>query len=346
MTKKQLKRGEWLFLRVASYRNREGINDFGLPEEGGANLFLFPFDLFYRELPEVIEAEWEEGLVRLYRPFRNQVGTDRVTEQVMPDVVPGPEKFGPVSENMPALEHLELSHPLGLRADALRVDFVPDPRPAAVAPIINRTVDWIRVLSGQWWIGHARHYSLSPLRNWFSITAEGQPASGFHSFAKLYGGFGTERPIEEDDLRGALRRALEADDAPLPLLLLFDAIYHVASDDPRRALLDAASAIEAAVHHRLEKVANREGNLRRLPKALRSYDIAVLVDRSAKAIAGRSFKEEEPDKFALLKELRTARGNAAHGKPALTSQGVPISNSELHDCLRATVDVVNWLGEL
>jgi hypothetical protein len=345
-TPQQLERGQWLYIRVATFRNTEGVNDFGLPEDGGAHLCVFPFDFFLGDASEAIEVPFNGGVVRLYPPFRNQKGADSVVDQVIPDVVPGPLQFGPVATSMPALEKLHLTNPLGNRADAFRLDFIPDPQPTEANEVIRRLVDWIRVRSGQWWIGQARHYALSPLRNWFSITAEGQPASGFHSFAKMFGGFGTERAIGPTDLEDALKRALRGEDAPFMLLLLFDAIYHYAAGDHRRSLLDAATAIEAASHARLAHVAARDGVQSRVKKPLRPYDLTVLLDQSCRSITGRSFRSERPSDFERLKELRTARGNTAHGQEALTSAGTRITSEELRDCLMSTVEAVNWLGAL
>jgi hypothetical protein len=333
-------------LRVAAFRTKEGINDFGLPEEGGANLFAFPYDFFLGDVPDVIEITHDGRVLRLYKPFRNQVGPDAAVDQVMPAVVPGPAQFGSVAEGMPALELLTFSNPLGTRADALRLDIVPNLEVAVVNKIVGRFVDWIRILSGQWWIGHARHFQLSPLRNWFSITAEGQPASGIHSFAKYFAGFGNEMPITGQHCEISLQRALNGDEAPLPLTLLFDAIYHYAAGDHRRSLIDAAGSVEAAARSRLVMVAARNGVESRLRRALRTYDLTVLVDQSCARVAGRSFRTERPDDYRQLLDLRTARGNVTHARGPLTSAGTPIDSTELRRCLLSTVEAVNWLGAL
>lgn len=346
------KRGEWFYGRAAAYSNPDGTNDFTVPQEGGAYLFLFPFDIYTKDLTATISVTLGDQTWRGYPPFLNDREDPLAIEQVRKELVPGPAEFPEPGVGTPAFEKFSLRHSIGARTNTVRVDFIPDPEAAVATEFVELLVGWLRATSGQWWMGQNRGHALRPLRNWFGISAKGERASGFHTFWSYYGGFGIEKPVTHDVFAQSFRAATRGHQVPLSAEALLDAMYHHASGDDRRAVLDAATACEAAVGEEFRRVANRDGHsASAVKRATASNDFTVQLETAAKSLGvGSEFSVEDPTSFAWLEQLRTARGNVAHGGPLMirdkNGKGHVPDAEDMFAMIDAARIVLGWLRDL
>lgn len=311
------KRGEWVYARAAAYSGPDGTNTFEVVQQGGAYLFLFPFDIYTKELTATLTKTTGSKTWRTYPPFLNDAFDPLAIDQIQKELVPGPAAYPEPGLGTPAFENISLSHSIGDRTNAVRIDFVPDPEAKAATEFVERFISWLRALSSQWWIGRNRAYALRPLRNWFGISEGGERASGFHTFWSYYGGFGVERPVTHQEYGTAFRAAANGHQVPLSVDAILDAMHHHASQDDRRSVLDAAIACEAGIGEELRRVAARDGHsASAVKKATSSHDFTDQLEAAEVLVAAdQSFASAHPTELSWLKQLRTARGNVAHGEP-------------------------------
>lgn len=134
------------------------------------------------------------------------------------------------------------------------------------------------------------------------------------------------------------------EDPPLSYSLLFDARYMARVRRPpdlRLAVLLAAIAVEMETRQALEIVCPEDSRplLDVLFSNPRDYTMAAVshLDKTAKAVCGRSLREEDRPLYNRADKLFQVRNAIAHGK------GSAPSDSEMWDAVNAGMSVYGWL---
>ena len=212
---------------------------------------------------------------------------------------------------------------------------------------LSELLEWVRVRGRQHWLG---------------VGVEAPPGLGYAEIVDLDANKMLPvrlrlrpylvRRVAEDQVLSAerfealLRSASESPRPPLADMLLADAAYyalHAKPTDLPRGLLIAAVACEVKIKHTLREIVRPESSamLELLLDNPRDYSLAAnaLFDKAAKAVTGRSLREEDRPLFNRMSKLFSRRNKVAH-------HGELPSDEEALDSIFAAGEVFHWLRKL
>jgi hypothetical protein len=162
-------------------------------------------------------------------------------------------------------------------------------------------------------------------------------------------GLGSDAGITPDQVEHLATRASEASEVPLPDELIADAKYLAyvrKPPDARLAVLLAAIACEAQIKRRLNSlVAPGEDSRALLALILenpRDVTLAVVThfDKTAKAVVGRSLREENKPLWKHAERLFEIRNEIAHGRGKQASEG------EQRQAINCAGELFAWMDTL
>jgi hypothetical protein len=148
-------------------------------------------------------------------------------------------------------------------------------------------------------------------------------------------------------LHDILTRLSAEEEPPLSYTLLYDARYMARVRRPpdlRLAVLLSAIAVEMEIKQALEHICPDDG--RPLLDALfsnpRDYSVAVVshLDKTAKAVCGRSLRDEDRALYNRADKLFQVRNTIAHGKSSQPS------DTEMWEAVNAGLGAYGWLMTL
>jgi hypothetical protein len=212
---------------------------------------------------------------------------------------------------------------------------------------LTAVIQQVRTQLGQHWLGTS---SEMPERTWLSdlVDLETGDRLPFGPGVVLRAiGREIEHGVTPDGLSLQVERACRGNETPLPEELLNDAKYLAWIRDPpdlRLAVLLGAIACEAKIKQLLPSVASADATelLEMVLNNPRDVTIAVVthLDKTSKAVAGRSLREEDADLYKAVVRLFETRNKIAHGK------GVQPGEEEMRAGIRAAAQAFGWIDGL
>lgn len=352
----KLRPGEYLPLRALAFPSEiTGPLPFattGTAEEKNvAYIFSYPFAIItHRELAGILDLEIDGHRVTIYPPFSNRTEEGFFSQNVPLKNVPyRPNTTPPDLNPLVAPDVTVTSKKSSDRRDSLRLDCPKELPYEFAASIANRCVNLIRWRTMQWWIKRGREHSRTHIRNWFSANELGERTGGVGVFSFFYGKMGIER-ILDSRIWGDVGKGLaRGQNIPLSLDIFFDAIYFHSADDLRRAVLETAISNELLLTETLDIWGLHCGVERsKIRSVLQGSDYLAHLERVGR-LWNRSFEQDRPNEFKWIKAAWIARGNVAHGKPALCPLPQGIDQLSLNDMISVFASVIalrKWLDSL
>ena len=322
----------------------------GLTVAGGCYLYVLPFDIYVTpDLAQPSTVELESTAVTIYPPFLNDMSERAIISQIRPDRIPFSSRgVGPDYDRL-ILEALSLPWPIGQRRDALRIDVSPGREAEFAESLVTRFLSLCRWWTRQWWITRDRGHSESSLRNWFEINAFGERVSAFHSFARTYGLFGMERPLNREGFEEIVRDLAIPRDIPAHLDTFFDAVHSHSVAELRRAVLELATASEVALDRALSlKVDRGLLNRRQMKRILDGHDFLQHLQRAGRFF-GKNFATESPSHYPAVRTVWVARGQIAHGHAPFvidSGQKVALESKHVVAGIIAVSYLIGWIDSL
>ena len=199
-------------------------------------------------------------------------------------------------------------------ADGLRVDVHGAANPEASADdAARRFVAACRLWNRQWWLTRGASESLTELSASFVADGLGQPTgNAFEAVRHVAPWLGTERLLDDESQRVCLQFIARQTDIPFSLSALLDSVWCSVQEDMPAAVLNAAIACESALADEARASARANGTMR-LFHQMKRQDFKVRLDRGAKAVLGRSFREDDAVSYDRLTKVWLARQGLAHG---------------------------------
>lgn len=350
------------------------------PRAGTMYLFTFPFPIIVSsETPlEVHEVKVGDLLVRAYPMFRSAPANYTLLPEIKPSAIPFLPHIKPDIDPAYMLPRSAISPTLGLTEDgqvrllytrsqqfegevkqlpmdSLRLDVVnvsnsggrmerfSQGRSLAEAKQFTASLlQWIRFLTGQWWISRTWGALNGYCVNFIAIDSGGYPLGDFGMAGQDFvAPSGTEVPLTKEIWRDALNRATHLDEPPLEQVLLADAKYYRSDGDLKRAILEAATACEIA----------RDKAFRRIGKKVPDRNLVEHISGVLLRNGRPSYEKVEPRNYLHVQELWLGRGNIAHGKAAYyydkkAQQNKDIDSSKVGEWIEAATHCVHWLDQL
>lgn len=188
---------------------------------------------------------------------------------------------------------------------------------------VEPLMSWLRVLTGQWWLGRSIEGATKPLQFVVMIGAERRFAGSPTPVIQFVSADESMIPITRKIWTDAADRGLGRKLPPPQDTLMSDANYMLASGEYRSGVILACCSIEA----------NRDEILKRHNIKLKDLNVSktdLLKHLSVgfEKVLGRNMESEDPDLFSYLKAFWVARGEAAHGKNVQWRSGKEIASIE------------------
>jgi hypothetical protein len=320
-------------------------------KQGGAYVFLLPFDIYVASGISSSQIVMGETKVRLYPPYRNSESSDITLEQADLGALPYPPGTARPNYDKVRTKELRLGRKLGdqtNRADAIRLDITPNREADFVVPLFDRLVGLIRWWTSQWWIKRDRRYDETALRNWYPINELGERTGGVHSFLSSAGFIGIERPLDADMWPSIRSQLLRGRTIPLSRDLLFDGIYFNAVGDLRRAVLETAIGCEIALDETLNEMVQQGMEAGVASRILGGNDFLKHLRRTGD-VRGRSFENEHKVAYEAIRVMWIARGHVAHGEPPRVPSGSTsreLNSKDMAAIFRGVVEFYQWLAAI
>jgi hypothetical protein len=314
-----------------------------------AHAFVHTFSFWFwaeASLRTIYSERTIEGrLVRFYGPVRMGPANFHPTPSVQPELVqsikgarPARERFvAPTPVAYPGIPDAvgqhgivvvltpEFDHELDpFPANALRVDLLePDEHPNNLE-LVTRLLEWIRVLTRQWWIGQPP--TLISERITFPINPTGEPLQSAYGNSGPVMMYGDEEALTVKHWTRAMDHLADGCEPPAADVLLLDARFHASAGLLRRAILDAAVACEEALVSEAARVWSRSApEVEFRPgRVFRGTDLTTRLDEDLKRLSGISLKEQNPDLFERISLLWRTRHACAHtNRATVPAEGGP-----------------------
>lgn len=227
--------------------------------------------------------------------------------------------------------------------DSLRIDVLGGSgSPDDASKLVHVLLDWIKVETKQWWIGRelpmgGRHY----LRSVMPISRKGRFTSGPEGMGGFTTMRGDEIPLDSPGWYRVLKRLEQGCEPEDYQLLLLDAKYHSAINEPRRAVIDAAVACEQAKERTFVSIVEEQRGLTfKHGKYCTGYDLTKHINQDMRKLIGCEFSDADPDANDGVDLLWKCRGDLAHGKKR------DIQKSELSRMIHSAEKCIEWLAQL
>ena len=227
--------------------------------------------------------------------------------------------------------------------DSLRVDVLGGSGHAeSASELVHGLLGWIKVETKQWWIGRelpsgGRHY----LRSVIPISKNGRFINNPEGTGSLTTMLGDEIPLDSTVWYRVLKRLEQGNEPEDYQLLLLDAKYHSAINEPRRAVIDAAVACEQAKERTFVSIVEGQWGLKfKHGKYCTKYDLTKHINQDMKNLIGCEFSDADPDANDGVDLLWKCRGDLAHGKQR------DIKKEELRRMINSAEKCIKWLEHL
>jgi hypothetical protein len=210
--------------------------------------------------------------------------------------------------------------------------------------ILRPLLEWLRVLTHQWWIGRSIEGASGPLHFLAPLSEDNRFAGSPTPVARGTSAGPLMVPLTEAIWTEAARRALTGEVPPAERALEADANYMLASREFRSGIILACSAIEAARDSAL-----LDADLRLSQLKTSTTDLLKHLSVGFGHVFGADLARDAPELFGILSAFWRARGEAAHGKPVrwrMDPSDKPIEDVEfgtLSDNLRR---ILAWIAAI
>lgn len=210
--------------------------------------------------------------------------------------------------------------------------------------VIRPFVEWLRVLTRQWWIGRSMEGVNGPLHFIAPLDVEGKAVGAPTPVVRMTTAGPGMLAVTDKLWIEAWRRTL-AGDVPLASKSLeMDANYMIASEEFRSGVILACSAIEAARDALLNRVGAKASDMKTSRTDLLKHLSVGLAN-----ITGADLRQDRPDLFRLATAFWSARGEAAHGRPVrwrFDGIDAPIEDTEFGTISDNLAHILDWLDGL
>lgn len=203
-------------------------------------------------------------------------------------------------------------------------------------------LSWFRVSHRQPWLGLAEQnaWQYGRAHIFDAETGERLFSYGPKQIATLR--FGQLLAAKRADIELLQEPLASGREVPTSSALLADALFLVEETetvDAHRAILAAAMACEIRIKHALRSRSNPEtqGMVNLVLRG--KSDIGVLASSVAKAVSGRSLKDENPELFSRLQALASIRNRVVH-------EGASVRPLEARPLVAAASQTFDWLDQL
>lgn len=322
-----------------------------------ALILSFPYRIYGEPFLPVLEGVAPDGnhRIRVHPPFRSAKSGSPVSPEVpfenWTSFAWHPDLHS--SRRLRPPSNLSVSS-LGSRAyDSIRLDcWGPDGQVVGLA-FFRLLIEWIRHVTSQAWVGRVETQADSPIKGSFSIDLEGRAVDTPFAHGRNVGRRGTPQPLDADLWRRAFHLAQAGTLPPAHWSLLFDAENAVARDQIGEAVLALALALEVGRDITVSRIAPNlviqtvTGLRLRAPFA--GTDVLAHLDTGFKRIVGTSLADSNALAWAGVRSIYIARGNVAHGRDAVVTEGSltrPASSLDVLSWLPSAKAVLQWLDAL
>jgi hypothetical protein len=206
--------------------------------------------------------------------------------------------------------------------------------------LLNPMLEWLRVLSDQWWVGRSYERISGSLHFVAAVDANGRTVGTPTPVTRMATAGPRMKPINAEMWITAADKAA-AGHVPGCLGLATDAKFMLTSAEFRAGCVLACSAFEAARDQVLD---DSKIKLR----ALRCSETDLLQHLSIGfgTVFDRDLEKEQEELFRLLRAFWIARGHAAHGKSVewrVGSHVQPLDEVDTSVLTIAIDDIVEWI---
>ena len=210
--------------------------------------------------------------------------------------------------------------------------------------ILKPFVEWLRVLTDQWWIGRSFEGVSGPLHLLIALNDAGNvigspmPVTQIRTAGIRFRKISPKIWMEAGDLVGAQKRP------PASRILVSDAEYMLASREFRSSMISACCAIEASRDECLARNSTKIAKLR-----CSRTDLLQHLSVGFETAFNRNLKHELPELFAYLRAFWIARGDAAHGRPIdwhIGEKITPIDEAQLSGISDKACAILDWIDKV
>lgn len=211
--------------------------------------------------------------------------------------------------------------------------------------ILRPLLEWLRVLTHQWWIGRSIEGASGALHFIAPLSEQGQGVGSPTPVARGTSAGPLMVPVTESIWIDAARRSFAMEVPPAELVLEMDSNYMLASREFRSGIILACSAVEAARDAVLLKAGLKLSQLK-----TSTTDLLKHLSAGFGHAFGADLAKDDPDLFRILSAFWRARGEAAHGKPVrwcVDTSATAIEDVEfgtLSDNLRRTIAWISGIS--
>jgi hypothetical protein len=324
---------------------------------GFSGVYVFPFRIYAAHpIPEITSAS-TDGHHRycVHPPFTTRPTGSPLTPS--PPIESWPafswSPSTPVEARAAPPSNLTLSSLGNLLYDSLRIDaWGPSPE-TALFSFSASFLAWLRVLSGQSWIGLYESHVDHSLKHTFEIDESGGALGSPWTNARLLTPQTGTILITTEVFRAAARSAAASERAPEHWTLYHDSIVARAQEDFARSTMAMALSLEVCrntIFPKLLPTSVVPGFGTRLKKPFDDTDLLEHLSKRLDQEKGRSLKREHPDIWPRINALYICRHHIAHGRPPLVvgrgSQHRLVNEEDVKSWLDATRAALLWIEAL
>lgn len=175
---------------------------------------------------------------------------------------------------------------------------------------VRKLVDWLRILSHQWWIGQPTERQTGNLHFEFEVTPPGKFGPTFAARCQQTTAHTSMVVINHAIWLDAVSNAARGSEPPWLDLMRSDIYHFIHNREYRTAILLSCCWIELNRDSVLEKCGKRSSEMK-----TSSTDLLKHVSLGFENLFSRNLANDLPDTFAFLRACWIARGDSAHGRP-------------------------------
>lgn len=324
---------------------------------GLSALCTFPFRMYAAEALDQVEFSTDDARVRVYSPISLRENTPAISPD-FPFVQWPFFRWSPFLGARQRLRppRLEASPSLGPhKYDALRVDLWTDLSPEpALLEFVQEFLAWLRLLSGQDWIGRYELHTERHRKYGFPIDGTGRCTATPYGYGLARLKRPWAKPIDNKTWENSVRSAALRRAIPEYWTLFLDAHLSQVEGDVRGAVLRLSLALEVARNVCLAGFADSDEHPvlgPRLGKPFQGTDLLKHLTTHLQEAhpSGANAENDLGEYWGSVKSLYIARHHVAHGRPAVSRFGGQmrtVVNEDLDDFLVATFAGLKWLESL
>lgn len=322
---------------------------------GRARIYSFPFRIYAEGDLGVLNGSMRSGSrVRVYPFFTVRPRNERLSPAVpfskWPNFswspgLPQNKRLKPPSVDIQSIE-ADHAH------DAVRIDVWGSTPEVVANDFVSSYLSWVRLFTGQEWIGEFEPHTDPLLKNDFRIDRDGRAISEPYS----YGSVALRKPwwslLTNELQETAFRWTLTGTAPPLYWMLFLDASLYWASAKEQECVMALALSLEVArdtIYPKFARVKKRKGTGDVLADPFDGTDLLRHLTTALQSVGKPSLESDRPDLHSTVEQLYRARHHAAHGKPLITTadgQRRKLVAADLEPWLLPTFSTLKWIEEL